>query len=128
MAKQGAFHWNEMVTTDLRRSKAFYGKLVGWKTQAMKMPGGTYTLLLTGDGTPAGGMYKMPAEGKKKMPDQWLPYVAVDDVDAAAARVKKLGGKVMKPPFDIEGVGRICIIVDPGGAGLGLITPAQNAG
>jgi predicted enzyme related to lactoylglutathione lyase len=125
MTKQGTFHWNELVSTDLRRSKAFYTKLIGWKTQAMKMPGGTYTLLVNdADGPPAGGMFKMPAEGKKKMPDQWVPYIAVDDVDAAAAKVKKLGGKVMKPPFDVEGVGRICVIADPGGAGLALITPA----
>jgi uncharacterized protein len=125
MAKQGTFHWNELVTTDLRRSKAFYSKLVGWKTQAMKMPGGTYTILMTGENDPpAGGMFKMPAEGKKKQADGWIPYITVDDVDATAARVKKLGGKVMKEPFDVEGVGRICVIADPGGAGVGLITPA----
>jgi predicted enzyme related to lactoylglutathione lyase len=53
-----------------------------------------------------------------------MAYVTVDDVDAAAAKVKSLGGTVLQEPFDLEGVGRICMIADPGGARLGLITPS----
>ena len=30
----------------------------------------------------------------------------------------------MKPIFDVPGVGRIAILMDPGGAGIGWITPA----
>ncbi len=31
----------------------------------------------------------------------WSVYVTVDDVDATAARVEDLGGRVLHPPTDI---------------------------
>ena len=40
------------------------------------------------------------------------------------SRVQAAGGAVLRAPFDVPGVGRICIITDPGGARLGLMTPA----
>ncbi len=55
-------------------------------------------------------------------PSHWMPYVAVEDVDGAARRVWELGGKVCVPPTDIPGVGRFCLINDPTGATLSLIT------
>jgi hypothetical protein len=32
----------------------------------------------------------------------------------------------MKPAFDVPGVGRIAILMQPDGAGVGWITPAQQ--
>jgi uncharacterized protein len=32
---------------------------------------------------------------------------------------------VMKPAFDVPGVGRIVILKEPGGAGIGWMTPAD---
>ena len=37
----------------------------------------------------------------------------------------KAGAKVMKPAFDIPNVGRIAILLEPGGAGIGWMTPAS---
>jgi predicted enzyme related to lactoylglutathione lyase len=31
----------------------------------------------------------------------------------------------MKPAFDVPGVGRIVILLEPGGAGVGWMTPAS---
>jgi predicted enzyme related to lactoylglutathione lyase len=55
-------------------------------------------------------------------PTHWMAYVAVDDVDAAAHRVVELGGSVCVPPTDIPTVGRFCVINDPTGGTLSLIT------
>ena len=44
----------------------------------------------------------------------WMPYIAVDNVDT---RTAKAGAKVMKPAFDVPGVGRIVILMEPGGPG-----------
>jgi uncharacterized protein len=33
---------------------------------------------------------------------------------------------VMKPAFDVPGVGRIAILLEQGGAGVGWITPAAQ--
>lgn len=56
-----------------------------------------------------------------------MAYVAVDDVDEAARRVWELGGKVCVPPQDIPEVGRFCVVNDPAGATLSLITLSAGA-
>jgi predicted enzyme related to lactoylglutathione lyase len=55
-------------------------------------------------------------------PSHWMSYVAVTDVDATAQRVEELGGKICVPPTDIPKVGRFCVITDPTGATISLIT------
>ena len=55
-----------------------------------------------------------------------MSYLAVDDVDARVAKALKDGAKLMKPIFEVPGVGRIAILMQPGGAGVGWMTPAAN--
>ena len=58
----------------------------------------------------------------------WTGYVAVHDVDAAAAQTQLLGGRVIVPPQDTPGVGRFSIVCDPQGAVLALFkgTPSEG--
>ncbi|HEX9647129.1 MAG TPA: VOC family protein [Alphaproteobacteria bacterium] len=124
MAGHGTFGWNELITPDTDGCGAFYGKLLGWTRRDMDMGTGNYTLFNNG-AQDVGGMMKPPADGAG--PSMWLAYVMVDDVDARTAKVEGLGGKVMKAPFDIPGVGRISIVTDPSGAPIGLFTAAAEA-
>ncbi|MDP6805608.1 MAG: hypothetical protein QF902_09805 [Rhodospirillales bacterium] len=55
-----------------------------------------------------------------------MAYVSVTNVDATAAEVEKLGGQVRLPPRDIPGVGRFCVITDPTGAWMSLLTLAEG--
>lgn len=82
MQQQGTFGWNELMTTDVAKSKAFFSKLIGWTTSEMPMPGGqgTYTLLHCG-GKPVAGMMPMTGDAWKGVPAHWMAYIAVDDVD-----------------------------------------------
>ena len=57
-----------------------------------------------------------PAE----MPNYWLVYFGVDDVDASTASAVKAGGKEMLAPMDFPG-GRLSMIADPQGAIFGLM-------
>ncbi len=57
---------------------------------------------------------------------RWVGYVAVDDIDATAERVRQLGGRVHVPPIDSSN-GRISIIVDPQGALLALVGNLKSA-
>ena len=50
------------------------------------------------------------------MPPSWDIYVTVDDVDAVVTSVTELGGKVIRPAFNIPEVGRFCQVQDPQGA------------
>ena len=122
MSKDGTFFWNELATNDVEGCKVFYGELIGWRAEAWGgQDGGTYHVFMAGD-APAGGVYAMPSEWGEMAP-HWMAYVSVADVDAAAARVEALGGEVREAPRDIPTIGRICIVADPAGARLGLITP-----
>ena len=121
----GTFYWNELMTRDVEGAKKFYADTLGWNYDAMPMPdGGTYWLA-TMDGEPVGGILDISAPEFGSVPESWMAYIAVDDVDARVAKAVKAGAKLMKPAFDVPGVGRIAILMEPGGAGIGWITPAS---
>jgi predicted enzyme related to lactoylglutathione lyase len=50
----------------------------------------------------------------------WTTYIAVDDADAAAAKVRDAGGTVSAGPFDVHDAGRMAVCADPSGAGFCL--------
>ena len=60
-----------------------------------------------------------------EVPEGWMPYLAVDDVDARAKKATAAGATLMRPLFDIPGIGRIAILREPGGAGVGWMTPVS---
>jgi hypothetical protein len=109
----GRFVWYELMTTDMAAAKAFYAKVVGWGTQDASMPGMAYTLFTAGT-TAVSGLMELPEDAKKMGAEpRWMGYVGVDDVDAAAARIKELGGAVHVPPTDVPGISRFSIVSDP---------------
>jgi hypothetical protein len=42
IARNGHFHWNELLTGDVEGAKRFYGAIFGWQFEGMSMPDGTY--------------------------------------------------------------------------------------
>jgi uncharacterized protein len=120
MKQHGAFSWNELMTTDVGAAKTFYGKLFGWALEDMKTNDMSYTMAKAGDKEVAGIMAMPPEAGG--MPPTWGAYVTVDDVEASAKQAEALGGKIVLAPRDIPDVGRFCVICDPQGAALSLIT------
>ncbi len=115
LREPGALGWTELATNDPSGAESFYTRLLGWTSKK----GGEYTEFHVGD-TPQAGMMKIdPKWGS--MPPNWSPYFEVSDCDAAAARVKELGGQVVVPPTDIENVGRFAVAGDPQGAMFSII-------
>lgn len=121
----GAFSWNELMTTDVKGAKVFYGELFGWRMQDIKPGNMDYTMVKLGD-TEIAGIMAIP-EAAAGMQPTWGAYVTVNNVDALLPRVEKLGGKVLMPPHDIPDVGRFAVIQDPQGAMLSLISYLQQA-
>ena len=125
MTSHGNFHWNELLTSDVERAKRFYGETIGWTYEPMPMPdGATYWVASIG-GKPAAGLFPTNRPEYKGLPEAWMSYLAVDDVDARVKKAVAAGAKLMKPIFDVPNVGRIAILTEPGGAGVGWITPAE---
>lgn len=119
----GLFVWNELNTRDIAAAKAFYGTTLGWTFETMPIEGGPdYCLILNG-GTRAGGIFVLDDPAFDGVPEHWLSYIAVDDVDARLAGVTAAGGAVLRPAFDVPEVGRIAIVRDSQGAVTGWITP-----
>ena len=125
MKQRGVFSWNELMTSNVEAAKAFYGELLDWTLQDIKVGDMKYTMVKAGD-REVGGMMTMPSHAEG-MPIAWGSYVTVDDVDARTARVESLGGKGCVPPKDIPGLGRFAVIADQQGAMLGLITYFEKA-
>ncbi len=116
----GTFGWNELVTDDTEACEAFFTQLTGWTTDSNPMEdGGVYTFFKQGD-RPVGGMMSMQSLGLKGVPSHWMAYLTVEDVDAACARCRELGGRIVMEPMDVPGIGRFAIIADPSDAALGL--------
>jgi predicted enzyme related to lactoylglutathione lyase len=117
----GAFCWNELLSRDLEGSRAFYTRLFGWGTETMRSAaGGEYTSV-TVDDQGVGGMLSMPENVPAEAPNSWMTYFAVDDCDASVTKLESLGGAVLNPAMDIEGVGRFAVGMDPHGAAFAVI-------
>ena len=120
------FVWYELMTADAPAATDFYTQVVGWRAQDSGLPGGVYTLLMIGDAQVA-GLMETPADLKAVgAPSAWSGYVAVDDVDAMAARVLAAGGKVLRPGEDIPEIGRFAVVADPQGASFMLFKPLRD--
>jgi predicted enzyme related to lactoylglutathione lyase len=123
MAAHGHFHWNELLTKDVERAKRFYSDTIGWTYEGMPMPhGGSYWIASMG-GQPVAGLFPTDGPDFKHLPEAWMSYLAVDNVDARVKKAVAAGAKLMKPIFDVPNVGRIAILTEPGGAGVGWMTP-----
>ena len=97
---------------------------IGWTFEAMAMPDGTYWVAKMGDEY-VGGLFPLTSPQFDGVPEGWMSYLAVDDVDARVKKAQAAGATLMRPIFDVPGVGRIAILTEPGGAGIGWMTPPK---
>jgi uncharacterized protein len=118
---QGSFAWYELLTTDIAAAKAFYRDVVGWDAQDASTPQIAYNHFTFSSGIPMAGLMELPEEGRRMgATPRWVGYVAVNDVDATADRLRRLGGAVFVPPTD-SNIGRVSIVADPQTATLALV-------
>jgi predicted enzyme related to lactoylglutathione lyase len=110
----GSFCFPELNTRDMDAAKRFYGPLLGWTWFDVPSAAGGYSLLRAG-GRDVAGLHRA-----ERGESSWLCYVAVDSADQAAARAAELGARVLAPPFDVAGIGRMAFLEDPAQARLAL--------
>ncbi|HEY9422477.1 MAG TPA: VOC family protein, partial [Thermoanaerobaculia bacterium] len=87
----GRIAWFDITTTDLSRSKDFYGKLFDWQFTAVK--GTDQAAEIVAGGTAIGTL--RGADGKIT-PFNGVVYVQVTDIQASCKKAKELGGTI--PP------------------------------
>ena len=62
------------------------------------------------------------------MPSYWTTYLASDDVDDTAAKIRDAGGTVFMDPFDVFDSGRMTVAQDPTGATFGVWQAKEHIG
>ncbi|HEY8091160.1 MAG TPA: VOC family protein, partial [Polyangiaceae bacterium] len=111
-ATHGSFVWYDLLTGNPRDAVAFYTDVIGWASQPL---GSAYTMFTGSDG-PLCGTTELPEPSRTMgAPPHWTSNVLVDDVDAAVAEARKLGGSVLGEPSSSD-AGRLAVLADPQGA------------
>src|SRR5947207_6301463 len=125
--ENGAWAMSVLNTPDPEGAKAFYRAVFGWTADAMKMNGGEITLFRLPGYVGGEPQQPVPRDNVAVMapakpggpsgnaPPHWLVNFWVADADGTAEKTKKLGGRILAPPFDIPGF-REAILADPQGA------------
>ena len=125
MNRHGTFFWSELNTSDVEKAKAFFSETIGWTFDTMQNGDPNYWIAFN-NGIPQAGIVPLSMFAPPGAPPHWFSYLAVDDIDKRLEALKKAGGVVLRPPFDVPDVGRIAIVQDPTGAPMGWMTPVAR--
>jgi predicted enzyme related to lactoylglutathione lyase len=79
----------ELHSGDLKRARAFYDALCGWRPELVDAGAGPYLALELGRGL-GGGIVECDTDRSL-----WLPYVQVADIVEATDRARRLGAAVL---------------------------------
>jgi predicted enzyme related to lactoylglutathione lyase len=113
----GRVAWFDITTTNLPRSKEFYGKLFDW--QFTPVQGTDQAAEIVSRGTAIGTI--RVAEGTISG-FNGVVYIQVTDIQAGCKKAQYLGGTIVPGfPFNLpDGTGAIGLVVDPAGHPVGL--------
>ena len=107
----------ELKVSDAEKSRHWYEKVFGWKTQYD--PNLKYTTFSFGDdGYPVGGGLNADANA----PTGTIAYFATDSVANSLAKAKAEGAEVVVDATPIPNMGMFAIFKDPDGNMLGLFS------
>lgn len=112
----GAPCWLSLMARDLQAAQDFYGAVLGWTFRAASLGQG-FTVAELG-GVPVAGIGAVA--GDFAVPVAWTAYFAVDDADAAVARIRECGGTVGIGPVAFPPGGRAALATDLEGAAFGV--------
>ncbi len=108
----------ELHTPDRHGACAFYRGLLGWDSEQVGSPWGTYQSLEIG-GEVSGGVVECGIERAL-----WLPYIEVDRIAAATDQARILGASVTLEPREGP-AGWRSVIRTPAGGELALWQPKR---
>ncbi len=115
MAGNPVVYW-ELASNDAEKSVKFFEELFGWK---FKLDSKLNVFDVPADVKEffGGGILTLQ---KAKTPFLTI-YVKVDDIDEKAAKVEKLGGMIVEPPYDVSERIRVCLFNEPLGVTFAMI-------
>jgi uncharacterized protein len=117
--------WVDISVDDVPKASAFYSSLFGWDVQVGPPESGGYALAHLNGRLVAGIGPKM---GDPTAPSAWTTYLASDDVDATAEKIKAADGQLPMPPMDVMEEGRMTLAFDKAGAVFGVWQAGRTKG
>jgi predicted enzyme related to lactoylglutathione lyase len=117
--------WIDLFSTDPDASKAFYGGLFNWNALETGPEFGNYVNFLRDDVMISGMMRNDGAAGT---PDAWTVYLSTADAQATIKAADANGSQVIVAPMPVGDLGTMGVIIDVGGAAIGLWQPNQFGG
>jgi predicted enzyme related to lactoylglutathione lyase len=108
--------WIDLAADDPAAAGRFYADLFGWTIEGGGEETGGYAMASL-DGHQVAGIGGKPAPDA---PSTWSTYLASDDADATAARIKHSGGSLHMDPFDVMDAGRMFFATAPDEATFGV--------
>jgi uncharacterized protein len=121
----GAPCWIDLLTSDPAASRRFYTELMGWTAEDPDPDHGGYFSFLKDGERIAGCMGRQPG---MEAPDAWSVYLASDDARQTVGRAAGKGGQEIVPPMDVDDLGTMAVLSDPGGAAVGVWQPGRHPG
>ena len=115
-----AFGWAELNARGADAAIPFYEQVFGWAAKAVGSPEQPYTEFQV-DGHSIAGATEMNPMVPAEVPNYWMAYFSVDDVDATHRTAVEAGARELVAPLDFPG-GRMSVVSDPQGAAFGLMT------
>lgn len=113
----GKFVWFDVTTAAADEVRAFYAELLGWPIAPAEDAGPYRGWIMDGDAP-----WAAVVEADDATRGRWLPYVQVDDLDAATKQAAALGATVVQGKTEGP-AGTAVTIADPGGALVALWVP-----
>ena len=117
--------WADVSVDDVPKAIAFYQALFGWDIPLGGPEVGGYSIAHQ-DGRIVAAV--SPKMGSPDAPSAWTTYLATDDVDATAAKIKGAGGQLLAEPMDVMEEGLMAVAADPAGAVFGLWQGGNTTG
>jgi predicted enzyme related to lactoylglutathione lyase len=111
----------EIPAGDTAKAREFWGSLFGWEWQAFEGSPREYHMTQFSE-TQGGAIYEPEDAGARGT----RAYFDVDDINAANARVRKLGGEA-GDPMPVPGMGWFSLCTDTEGNDFGLWQTDPNA-
>jgi uncharacterized protein len=119
LAIDGALSYLHIPAADVREAARFYGEVFGWTIHnpdsdrpGFEAPGGRL-----------GGAWM--SNQKPSSEPGLLPYIYVDDVEGAVAKINANGGEIVSEPGP-EGTLRVATFRDPAGNVIGIWHETQR--
>ncbi len=121
----GKVIWHDLETDDLARAKKFYAGMFGWDFRDYHATGTDYAVAMSG-GRPVAGMLQRRIRKGEERRSAWLPFISVNDVDAAERLALQHHAQIVSEPESLPLRGRQALLTDPEGVRLAIVASSSG--